>query len=203
MQSWYNKPVQPYFHTQKGENVDQNKVEDPSNPYAFKNNRRLLTRDYKIKLKTELCKSWVEEGKCRYGDKCAFAHGESEIKKKVHVPSMYKTKLCQQYHMTGECAYGTRCQFIHSENIGEFINRKCNQEPDLDLKKVVDYRKMLEENSKCLTERIESSHNPYLNEFNLVYKDFNSRMPVFSKVTNEFDLTQEEAQIQQREELLI
>ena len=46
---------------------------------------------YFKKLKTELCKNWEALGFCRYGLKCAFAHGVGQIKKKVHVPQNYKT----------------------------------------------------------------------------------------------------------------
>lgn len=49
------------------------------NPFAFKNNRRMLTKDYKIKKKTELCSSFLQTGICKYGDSCAFAHGEHEL----------------------------------------------------------------------------------------------------------------------------
>ena len=53
-----------------------------------------MSKDYKLKIKTELCKRWMENKECPYGDSCAFAHGEEELKKKKHVPSRYKTKLC-------------------------------------------------------------------------------------------------------------
>lgn len=69
--------------------------EKSQNPFAFKGNGRILSKDYKIKVKTELCKSFVKNGTCTYGDSCAFAHGEAELQKKKHVPSRYKTKLCQ------------------------------------------------------------------------------------------------------------
>lgn len=153
--------------------------EQKHNPFAFKNNRRILTKDYKIKKKTELCSSYQETGACKYGNNCAFAHGEHELQKKVHVPSMYKTKLCQQFHTTGKCPYGHRCQFIHSENIGDLIKK------DTNVKKQVSYAQMLRENATCLNDRIKSSHNPYLNEFNLVYKELIPRLPVFNEITCE------------------
>ena len=31
------------------------------------------------KYKTELCKNWIENGGCRYGKKCQFAHGKEEL----------------------------------------------------------------------------------------------------------------------------
>lgn len=162
------------------------------NPYAFKNNRRLLTKDFKIKMKTELCSSWVETQTCKYGDNCAFAHGEDEIRKKVHVPSMYKTKLCQQFHESGVCAYGVRCQFIHSQNLGEVLQKQQEElKPDFDLKKMLSYSQMLSDNAMCIKERVVSSSNPYLNEFNLIYKDVNMRLPVFEQITSEHHIEHE------------
>lgn len=34
------------------------------------------------RLKYEMCKNWREKGSCKYGDKCLFAHGESELTKR-------------------------------------------------------------------------------------------------------------------------
>ena len=31
--------------------------------------------------KSRLCMNWVNHGKCKFGDRCAFAHGESELRK--------------------------------------------------------------------------------------------------------------------------
>lgn len=152
------------------------------NPFAFKNNRRMMTRDYKIKMKTELCSAWRATGQCKYGENCAFAHGEEEIRKKVHVPSMYKTKLCQQFEETGYCSYGHRCQFIHTEKPGETRNKD----------KKVSYLTMLSQNAQCLKERITSSNNPFLNEFNLIYKDNSRRLAVFESLQDPEDLTPQE-----------
>jgi len=33
----------------------------------------------KAKYKTEMCKNWIEFGFCRYGPKCQFAHGSTEM----------------------------------------------------------------------------------------------------------------------------
>jgi hypothetical protein len=32
-----------------------------------------------VKYKTELCKNWVEKGKCSYSVRCRFAHGPHEL----------------------------------------------------------------------------------------------------------------------------
>ena len=110
---------------------------------------------------------------CKYGDNCAFAHGEEELKKKVHVPSMYKTKLCAQYIETGFCCYGTRCQFIHPENL---VSHESQSKP-------ISYSQMLKDNGSCLHERVMCSLNPFLNEFNLIYKDQTHRLACFDLIT--------------------
>uniref|UniRef100_A0A183CF66 Protein TIS11 n=1 Tax=Globodera pallida TaxID=36090 RepID=A0A183CF66_GLOPA len=65
--------------------------------------------------KTELCRSWMEHGRCNYGERCQYAHGEKE-KRPVPRHPKYKTEACQSYHKTGYCPYGPRCHFIHNEN---------------------------------------------------------------------------------------
>lgn len=56
------------------------------------------------KTKTKLCQSFSTSGYCKYGDKCVFAHGISELK-------TYKTKICRNW-MSGRCAK-TDCPFAH------------------------------------------------------------------------------------------
>mmetsp|Transcript_19367 Transcript_19367/g.23905 ORF Transcript_19367/g.23905 Transcript_19367/m.23905 type:complete len:104 (+) Transcript_19367:621-932(+) len=69
---------------------------------------------YKQKEKTELCKYWCETGHCKFGNMCAFAHGEHELQKKTHVATKYRMKPCTAYQ-EGYCIYGRRCQFLHTE----------------------------------------------------------------------------------------
>jgi len=69
--------------------------------------------DFRVKYKTEVCKYWAQTGHCTFGDNCAFAHGNAEIRQKLHISSNYKTKKCVQFHENGICPYGIRCQFIH------------------------------------------------------------------------------------------
>ena len=83
-----------------------------------------------------MCKNWEQTGECKFGETCAFAHGDDELQKKRHVPSKYKTKLCKQYHETMYCPYGLRCQFVHSTRA--FLKRGAA--------KNVSYKQMLEEN---------------------------------------------------------
>ncbi|KAI1727133.1 zinc finger c-x8-C-x5-C-x3-H type (and similar) domain-containing protein [Ditylenchus destructor] len=65
--------------------------------------------------KTELCRSWVDTGRCNYGERCQYAHGDTE-KRPIPRHPKYKTEACQSYHKTGYCPYGPRCHFIHNED---------------------------------------------------------------------------------------
>ncbi|CAO3639014.1 unnamed protein product [Mucor hiemalis] len=66
--------------------------------------------------KTESCRNWTELGHCRYGKKCRYAHGSSELRT-VHRHNRYKTQICRAYHMDGSCPYGIRCTFVHDSDI--------------------------------------------------------------------------------------
>lgn len=65
------------------------------------------------RYKTEMCRPFQENGTCKYGDKCQFAHGMPELRNISRHPK-YKTDLCRTYHSVGFCPYGPRCHFIHN-----------------------------------------------------------------------------------------
>ena len=65
------------------------------------------------RYKTELCRPYEENGTCKYGDKCQFAHGMHELRSLIRHPK-YKTELCRTFHTIGFCPYGPRCHFIHN-----------------------------------------------------------------------------------------
>eukprot|EP00064_Thunnus_orientalis_P016071 superscaffoldBa00003105_g16134 len=65
------------------------------------------------RYKTELCRPFEENGTCKYGDKCQFAHGMHELRSLSRHPK-YKTELCRTFHTIGFCPYGPRCHFIHN-----------------------------------------------------------------------------------------
>ena len=69
--------------------------------------------DFKIKYKTELCKYYEINGYCKFGDRCAYAHGKENLRSKVTNSSAYRTKKCFQFFEQGYCPYGSRCQFAH------------------------------------------------------------------------------------------
>ena len=62
--------------------------------------------EFKAKFKTEICKNWLC-GKCDFGDSCAFAHGEDQLRKKTRfIP-------CKTYSKYGKCPFGNKCHFEH------------------------------------------------------------------------------------------
>jgi len=67
------------------------------------------------RYKTELCRQFIENGGCKYGDKCQFAHGMPDLKDVNRHPK-YKTDYCKTFHSKGFCPYGPRCHFIHELN---------------------------------------------------------------------------------------
>ena len=71
------------------------------------------TQGNSSRYKTELCRPFEENGSCKYGDKCQFAHGMHELRNLLRHPK-YKTELCRTFHTTGFCPYGPRCHFIHN-----------------------------------------------------------------------------------------
>eukprot|EP01111_Echinosteliopsis_oligospora_P013194 TRINITY_DN4669_c0_g1_i1.p1 TRINITY_DN4669_c0_g1~~TRINITY_DN4669_c0_g1_i1.p1 ORF type:complete len:278 (-),score=80.35 TRINITY_DN4669_c0_g1_i1:78-911(-) len=78
--------------------------------------------------KTELCRSFVETGNCRYGLKCQFAHGRDELRTVTRHPK-YKTEICKTFHTLGTCPYGTRCRFIHTKPKDHSHNSSLNPSP--------------------------------------------------------------------------
>lgn len=79
-----------------------------------------------VKYKTELCKNWIEKGKCSYSVRCKFAHGYHELVSSVKVEEKqkpYKQVLCENFHKDNYCSYGTRCVYIHDERkTGDFTS---------------------------------------------------------------------------------
>ncbi|XP_007235713.2 mRNA decay activator protein ZFP36L2 isoform X1 [Astyanax mexicanus] len=65
------------------------------------------------RYKTELCRPFEENGSCKYGEKCQFAHGYHELRNLSRHPK-YKTEPCRTFHTIGFCPYGPRCHFIHN-----------------------------------------------------------------------------------------
>ncbi|XP_041493299.1 mRNA decay activator protein ZFP36L3-like [Microtus oregoni] len=81
------------------------------------------------RYKTELCWPFEESGRCRYGQKCQFAHGSRELRTPLRHPK-YKTEPCRTFHSVGICPYGTRCHFIHNQHDHQVVpSGSASEEP--------------------------------------------------------------------------
>jgi len=87
---------------------DAGKLRDRAMSESDRNQRTQTSR-----YKTELCRPFEENGTCKYGDKCQFAHGLHELRNLSRHPK-YKSELCRTFHTVGFCPYGPRCHFIHN-----------------------------------------------------------------------------------------
>jgi len=73
--------------------------------------------NFKVHYKTELCRNWINTGRCEFDGDCAYAHGQIELNTRRGCNNNYKTKKCKKWHeiTPGACNYGDKCQFIHDE----------------------------------------------------------------------------------------
>ena len=53
------------------------------------------------RYKSEICQRYLENGSCKYGEKCQFAHGEQELRY-VYKHPKYKTLPCKTFHQSGK-----------------------------------------------------------------------------------------------------
>ena len=90
--------------------------------------------NFKTKWKTEICRYWEMYGECKFGDNCAFAHGDSELKQRK-MTFNYKTKLCKQFFELGYCSYGSRCQFSHKK---EDSQKQKNENDNVSYLKIIE-----------------------------------------------------------------
>ena len=65
------------------------------------------------KYRTELCKYFEINGRCKFGENCIFAHGKENLRENLCKKSGYKKRPCVNFFEKGFCMYGNRCQFSH------------------------------------------------------------------------------------------
>ena len=106
--------------------------------YIIETEKKEDYNNFKTKWKTEKCRYWEMYGECKFGENCAFAHGDSELKQRK-LTFNYKTKACKQFFELGYCSYGSRCQFSHKK---ESLNTKVDESKEKD---AVSYLKVLKD----------------------------------------------------------
>jgi hypothetical protein len=81
-----SKTCTPAKNRDSDEYYQEATVKKPKKQFGSEMERENFVRSYQIKYKTEMCRNWELFGKCKFQDKCSFAHGDHELHKKVHLP---------------------------------------------------------------------------------------------------------------------
>ena len=161
------------------------KNEKWDNDYFNEKEKNVEYNNFKTKWKTEICHYWEMYGECKYGDNCAFAHGDSELKKRK-MTFNYKTKPCKQFFELGYCSYGSRCQFSHKKD--DFQNQK--NENRKSGENEVSYLKIIKE---FLSDNIQISHElvkrPRLMTFEIITRSTpeeckNNKLQLYEDIIN-------------------
>ena len=116
-----------------------------------KKEKEKTEKENQMKFKTELCKFYEINGRCKFGEACIFAHGKENLRENQCKKSGYKKRLCLNFFDKGLCMYGNRCQFSH--NLNKFEKEKKDNEKnnfsyknfflDLNYKIAIDIKKEL------------------------------------------------------------
>jgi len=84
--------------------------------------RMKIQRKNKSLNKTELCTFWTLTTTCAFKQKCYFAHGIEELRKRIRVYN-FKTQPCVDCpRENNKCMFGSRCNYCHP---GEAMRRTC------------------------------------------------------------------------------
>lgn len=59
-----------------------------------------------------LCFEFRKGGKCEFGEKCRFKHGEEDTRDLVNIFRKYRG-VCFQFRDNGTCKYGDKCRYNH------------------------------------------------------------------------------------------
>ena len=112
--SFFSEKFSEDFTYKNNHDFNHNKFDNQEKPKdKIQGQFKSTAADFKIKYKTELCKYYEINGYCKYGERCAYAHGKENLRSKVTNTSAYRTKKCTQFFEHGYCPYGSRCQFAH------------------------------------------------------------------------------------------
>jgi hypothetical protein len=105
------------------EGASQSEFDSSFNPFtaqagqsqSVRKNSGKTESGWKRKVKTELCKFWLNGLPCENQLKeqgCGFAHGQEELQKKKGLSKQYMTSVCKNFlDHPSKCSYGQRCIF--------------------------------------------------------------------------------------------
>lgn len=83
-------------------------------------------RGNESKYKSELCSWFARFGRCKFGARCNFAHGEGELRSRTLMAmdraggldkEIYRCHACLTFVSTGACPFGDRCGMLHDPRI--------------------------------------------------------------------------------------
>ena len=112
-------------------------------PISRKSSNHGAESAWKKKVKTELCKFWLNGQECENSQKeqgCGFAHGQDELQKKKGLSRQYLTSVCKNFvEHPSKCTYGQRCIFQH---------------PTFDVRQRQKYTDMIKDNARYTAMRL-------------------------------------------------
>eukprot|EP00340_Litonotus_pictus_P006711 CAMPEP_0170528086 /NCGR_PEP_ID=MMETSP0209-20121228/13583_1 /TAXON_ID=665100 ORGANISM="Litonotus pictus, Strain P1" /NCGR_SAMPLE_ID=MMETSP0209 /ASSEMBLY_ACC=CAM_ASM_000301 /LENGTH=255 /DNA_ID=CAMNT_0010819069 /DNA_START=225 /DNA_END=992 /DNA_ORIENTATION=+ len=144
---------------------------------AFDPVDKALEKEKDPKYKTELCKTFEEQGICPYGNTCRFAHGKLDFmpeNKEIENNCMYKLRDCSSFFNLGYCPYGSRCHFKHSPNTLPNINRQYYSlliESDAFSKRLLNEIDSDSEHTEVLADRYSTHRTQRLSVFEQITSD--------------------------------
>merc|ERR1719383_1667384 len=81
--------------------------------FTVRKQRKKVQQKNKALHKTELCTHWTLTSTCKFKEKCYFAHGIDELKRRSRGGN-YKTQPCVECPtQEGRCFFGSRCNYCH------------------------------------------------------------------------------------------
>ena len=107
LKKFSNKFEDDYFKNKKTKKEEEEEKEEQSQK----------------KYRTELCKYFEINGRCKFGDNCIFAHGKENLRENLCKKSGYKKRPCVNFFDKGYCMYGNRCQFSHDLKFDNNLNK--------------------------------------------------------------------------------
>jgi len=65
--------------------------------------------------KDEFCRNWIESAKCKFEDKCRYAHAQDELSAAAVLSygDKFKQNNCRTFYKRSACRYGSSCMFRH------------------------------------------------------------------------------------------